>query len=106
MNTALVSVCTFPRKALWLLACIAKSMRAVPRRRVAPQGRTFEMLEPCDGKLSSTVLRGERGREAPDLPGQRQCFTKTSQRSRLSFRNWKRTVSRQLTFYIRLPNEP
>lgn len=27
------------------------------------------MLEPYDGKLSRTVLRGERGREAPDLPG-------------------------------------
>jgi hypothetical protein len=26
------------------------------------------MLEPCDGKLSCTVLRGEWGREAPDLP--------------------------------------
>jgi len=69
MNTASASVCTFPRKALWLLACIAKSMRAVPHQRVVPQGPTFEMLEPCDGKLSRTVLRGERGREAPDLPG-------------------------------------
>jgi hypothetical protein len=27
------------------------------------------MLEPCDGKLSRTVLRGERGGNAPDLPG-------------------------------------
>jgi toxin HigB-1 len=27
------------------------------------------MLEPCDGKLSRTVLRGERGCKAPDLPG-------------------------------------
>ena len=27
------------------------------------------MLEPCDGKLSRTVLRGEGGRKAPDLPG-------------------------------------
>ena len=27
------------------------------------------MLEPCDGKLSRTVLRGEGSREAPDLPG-------------------------------------
>jgi hypothetical protein len=27
------------------------------------------MLEPCDGKLSRTVLRGERSREAPALPG-------------------------------------
>ena len=56
MNTASASVCAFPRKALWLLARIAKSMGAVPHRRVAPQGLTFEMLEPCDGKLSRTVL--------------------------------------------------
>jgi len=69
MNTALASVCAFPRKALWLLACIVKLMRDVPHRRVAPQGLTFEMLEPCDGKLSRTVLRGERGRKAPDLLG-------------------------------------
>jgi hypothetical protein len=27
------------------------------------------MLEPCDGKLSRTVLRGERGRKASALPG-------------------------------------
>jgi hypothetical protein len=31
----------------------------------------FEGLEPYDGKLSRTVLRGERGREAPDLPGKK-----------------------------------
>jgi len=27
------------------------------------------VLEPCEGKLSRTVLRGERGGNAPDLPG-------------------------------------
>ncbi len=27
------------------------------------------MLEPYDGKLSRTVLRGEWGGNAPDLPG-------------------------------------
>ncbi len=27
------------------------------------------MLEPCDGKLSRTVLRGEGSRKAPALPG-------------------------------------
>ena len=31
------------------------------------------MLEPCDGKLSCTVLRGEWGREAPDLPDRRSA---------------------------------
>ncbi len=32
-------------------------------------GEPFEVLEPRDGKLSRAVLRGERGRKAPDLPG-------------------------------------
>ncbi len=27
------------------------------------------MLEPCDGKLSRTVLRGEGSHKAPALPG-------------------------------------
>jgi hypothetical protein len=30
------------------------------------------MLERCDAKVSCTVLRGEWGREAPDLPGLRR----------------------------------
>jgi len=30
---------------------------------------TFGRLEPYDGKLSRTVLRGERGGNTPDLPG-------------------------------------
>ena len=32
-------------------------------------GVAFEGLEPCEWKLSSTVLKGEGGRKAPDLPG-------------------------------------
>jgi len=32
-------------------------------------GGLSKMLEPYDGKLSRTVLRGEGGRKAPDLPG-------------------------------------
>ena len=31
--------------------------------------RNLTPLEPYDWKLSSTVLRGERGSNAPDLPG-------------------------------------
>jgi conjugation system TraG family ATPase len=31
--------------------------------------RNFKLLEPYDWKLSCTVLRGERGSNAPDLPG-------------------------------------
>ena len=36
---------------------------AVPLR-----GERLKLLEPYDGKLSRTVLKGERGCEAPDLP--------------------------------------
>jgi len=32
------------------------------------------VLEPYDGKLSRTVLRGVRGRKAPDLPGPVERF--------------------------------
>lgn len=31
--------------------------------------RNLTLLEPYDWKLSRTVLRGERGSNAPDLPG-------------------------------------
>ncbi len=34
-----------------------------------PGKQGSRVLEPCDGKLSRTVLRGEGSREAPDLPG-------------------------------------
>ena len=32
------------------------------------KNRDLEKLEPYEGKLSSTVLRGEEGSNAPDLP--------------------------------------
>lgn len=35
------------------------------------------MLEPYDGKLSSTVLRGERGSNASDLPDKKRKKWKT-----------------------------
>ena len=35
---------------------------------------SFEPLEPYDGKLSCTVLRGERGSNAPDLPDSIQTY--------------------------------
>jgi hypothetical protein len=54
---------------LWLPVIIVKLRRENPFQRIAPQGHIFGMLEPCDGKLSRTVLRGERGGNAPDLPG-------------------------------------
>ena len=33
--------------------------------------RNLKLLEPYDWKLSRTVLRGERGSNAPDLPGKK-----------------------------------
>ena len=33
--------------------------------------RNLTLLEPYDWKLSCTVLRGERGSNAPDLPGKK-----------------------------------
>jgi len=43
-----------------------------PRSRVSRQGEYFGVLEPYDGKLSRTVLRGVGSRKAPCLPGGRQ----------------------------------
>ena len=37
--------------------------------RLLVTNKSFELLEPYEGKLSRTVLRGERGSNAPDLPG-------------------------------------
>jgi hypothetical protein len=39
---------------------------------VAQQGLTFGRLEPCDGKLSSAVLRGLGAGNSPRLPGNRE----------------------------------
>jgi len=57
-----------PPLAIWyseslLVSCSKFNLRGVP------QGQLMEGLEPYDGKLSSTVLRGESGRKARDLPG-------------------------------------
>ena len=37
--------------------------------------RNLTLLEPYDWKLSCTVLRGERGSNAPDLPGKALAHT-------------------------------
>ena len=44
--------------------------------RVSREGDYFGGLEPYDGKLSRTVLRGERSRKAPDLPGGTKIYEK------------------------------
>lgn len=41
-----------------------------------PSGVAFEMLELYEGKLSRTVLRGEWGGNAPDLPGKGETYNK------------------------------
>ena len=47
---------------------------------------SFEPLEPYDGKLSCTVLRGERGSNAPDLPDFiKENYTPEIQKDGLSF---------------------
>ncbi len=58
--------------AWWQLAFIAKDRQDLilsPRVLVY---KAFERLEPCAGKLASTVLRGPGGRNAPRLPGRRR----------------------------------
>jgi hypothetical protein len=54
------------------------------------------MLEPCDGKLSRTVLRGEGSREAPALPG--KYFQKVSEIF------WKHQYFRLLHFWAHCPS--
>ena len=36
--------------------------------RLLCRNKSIELLEPYEGKLSRTVLRGERGSNVPDLP--------------------------------------
>ncbi|NDO61086.1 hypothetical protein FMM78_15760 [Bacteroides caecimuris] len=50
------------------------------------------MLEPYDGKLSSTVLRGERGSNVPDLPDNTVMASAINLRA-LATKRMYRTVS-------------
>lgn len=47
-----------------------KRMRAVAHRVYGLPSLLARWLEPCDSKESSTVLKGERGRETPDKHSQ------------------------------------
>jgi hypothetical protein len=42
--------------------------------RLLCRNKSIELLEPYEGKLSCTVLRGERGSNAPDLPDWLEIF--------------------------------
>ena len=58
-----------PARNLWSVRKIRTKIRNRLSQSVHPTRVSFEMLEPCEGKLSRTVLRGERGGNTPDLPG-------------------------------------
>ena len=53
----------------WLPVCIAKVIASFDHRVVSMPRLAFEGLEPYDGNLSRTVLRGLGGSNAPRLPG-------------------------------------
>jgi hypothetical protein len=65
-------LCAFYQNELWLSVCIAKVIGYSQSLGLLNAKTAFEGFEPCDGKLSLTVLRGKGGRKAPALPG--GCF--------------------------------
>jgi len=62
-------LCALYQSGLWQSVCIAKVIGYSRSLGLLNAKGAFEGLEPCDGKLSRTVLRGKRGRKAPALPG-------------------------------------
>ena len=48
--------------------------------------RSYELLEPYEGKLSRTVLRGERGSNVPTLPDKLALAIVSQQKDKLSIR--------------------
>jgi hypothetical protein len=61
-------VCAFPRKTLWLLACIAKLMGLFPVSGWPKKGPPLRYLSGVTRKCHAPL---SGGREAPDLPGSR-----------------------------------
>ncbi len=53
----------------WLPVCIAKVVGVLNHRVASMPRLALEGLEPYDGNLSRTVLRGLGGSNAPRLPG-------------------------------------
>jgi hypothetical protein len=53
----------------WLPVGIAKVIAVLDHRVTSMPRLAFEGLEPSDGKLSRSVLRGLGGSKAPRLPG-------------------------------------
>ena len=48
--------------------------------------RSYELLEPYEGKLSRTVLRGERGSNVPALPDKMALTIVSQRKDKLSIR--------------------
>jgi hypothetical protein len=53
----------------WLPVCIAKVIGIFDHRVTYLPRLAFEGLEPCDGRLSRSVLRGLGDSNVPRLPG-------------------------------------
>ena len=62
-------LCALYQSGLWQSVCIAKVIGYSRSLGLLNAKGAFEGLEPCDGKLSRTVLRGKGGRKTPALPG-------------------------------------
>ena len=68
-EATLCEPCALHRNGFWLSVCIAKVI-GIFNYRVASMPRlAFEGLEPYDGNLSRTVLRGLGAGNSPRLPG-------------------------------------
>jgi hypothetical protein len=61
--------------AIWCTPKQGYNTKEGTDNRVSRQGEYFGVLEPYDGKLSRTVLRGVGSRKAPCLPGMRKKET-------------------------------
>ena len=62
-------LCDLYQNGFWLSVCIAKVFGYSQSLGLLNAKAAFEELEPYDGKLSLTVLRGKGGRKVPTLPG-------------------------------------
>ena len=68
-EATLCEPCALHRNGFWLSVCIAKVIEVLNHWVASLPGLAFEGLEPCDGKLSRTVLRGLGAGNSPRLPG-------------------------------------
>ncbi|MBE9542208.1 MAG: hypothetical protein IMF01_07805 [Proteobacteria bacterium] len=61
-------LCALYQNGLWLSVCIAKVIGYSQSLGLLNAKKAFEVLEPCAGKLASSVLRGRSGSNATLLP--------------------------------------